>query len=141
MKRLSKLLAAVAALAALALGGAAIAGAVSDPDPPGDDTTAQQARERPDLAAEGEDDDGEEDKDDGTEEAEDDVREQAGGPQAERAAAAALDATGGGRANSVERDSEAGATWEVEVTKRDGSTVDVRLDASYRVVVIEVESE
>ena len=137
MKRLSKLLAAVAALAALALGGAAIAGAVSDPDRPGDDTTAQQARERPDLAAEGEDDD----KDDGTEEAEDDVREQAGGPQAERAAAAALDATGGGRANSVEPDSEAGATWEVEVTKRDGSTVDVRLDASYRVVVIEVESE
>jgi uncharacterized membrane protein YkoI len=137
MKRLSKLLAAVAALAALALGGAAIAGAVSDPDRPGDDTTAQQARERPDLAAEGEDDD----KDDGTEEAEDDVREQAGGPQAERATAAALDATGGGRANSVERDSEAGATWEVEVTKRDGSTVDVRLDASYRVVVIEVESE
>ena len=137
MKRLSKLLAAVAALAALALGGAAIAGAVSDPDRPGDDTTAQQARERPDLAAEGEDDD----KDDGTEEAEDDVREQTGGPQAERATAAALDATGGGRANSVERDSEAGATWEVEVTKRDGSTVDVRLDASYRVVVIEVESE
>ncbi len=73
--------------------------------------------------------------------AEDDVREQTGGPQAERAAAAALDATGGGRANSVEPDSEAGATWEVEVTKRDGSTVDVRLDASYRVVVIEVDSE
>ena len=137
MKRLSKLLAAVAALAALALGGAAIAGAVSDPDRPGDDTTAQQARERPDLAAEGEDDD----KDDGTEEAEDDVREQTGGPQAERATAAALDATGGGRANSVEPDSEAGATWEVEVTKRDGSTVDVRLDASYRVVVVEVDSE
>ena len=140
MKRLSKFLAALAALAALALGGAAIAAAVSGPDRPGGDATAQQAREG-DLAAEGDNDDGEEDKDDGTEEAEDDAREQAGGPQAERAKAAALDATGGGRANSVERDSEAGATWEVEVTKRDGSTVDVRLDASYRVVVIEGDSE
>ena len=42
---------------------------------------------------------------------------------------AALAETGGGRVNAVERDSEHGATWEVEVTKLDGSTVDVRLDA------------
>ena len=61
--------------------------------------------------------------------------------QADRATAAALDATGGGTANSVERDSEDGATWEVEVTKPDGTTVDVRLDASYAVVVIEGDSE
>ena len=61
--------------------------------------------------------------------------------QADRATAAALDATGGGTANSVERDTENGATWEVEVTKMDGSTVDVRLDQAYAVVVIEGDTE
>jgi hypothetical protein len=63
------------------------------------------------------------------------------GPQADRARAAALRATGGGTANAVERDSENGATYEVEVTKTDGSTVDVRLDESFAVVVIEGDSE
>jgi uncharacterized membrane protein YkoI len=61
--------------------------------------------------------------------------------QADRATAAALEATGGGTANSVERDRENGATWEVEVTKADGSTVDVRLDQKYAVVVIEGDTE
>ena len=63
------------------------------------------------------------------------------GPQADRATAAALKATHGGTANSVEQDSENGATWEVEVTRPDGATVDVRLDESYRVVVIEGDGE
>ena len=63
------------------------------------------------------------------------------GPQADRARAAALRATGGGTANAVERDSEDGATYEVEVTRKDGSTVDVRLDESFSVVVIESDSE
>ena len=63
------------------------------------------------------------------------------GPDADRATAAALRLTHGGTANSVERDSENGATWEVEVTRTDGSTVDVRLNASYRLVVIEADSE
>ena len=61
--------------------------------------------------------------------------------QADDASAAALDATGGGEVNSVERDDENGATWEVEVTKTDGTTVDVRLDESYAVVVIEGDTE
>jgi uncharacterized membrane protein YkoI len=61
--------------------------------------------------------------------------------QADRATKAALEATGGGTANSVETDSENGATYEVEVTKKDGSTVDVRLDDNYRVVVIEGDGE
>ena len=34
-----------------------------------------------------------------------------------------------------------GATWEVEVTKPDGSTVDVRLDANMKVVVVEPDQE
>jgi hypothetical protein len=41
----------------------------------------------------------------------------------------------------VERDSENGATWEVEVTTEQGRTVDVRLDERYRLVVIEGDSE
>ena len=63
------------------------------------------------------------------------------GTQADRAVKAALDATGGGTANSVELDSEDGAKWEVEVTKLDGTTVDVRLDSGFNVVVIEEDSE
>ena len=62
------------------------------------------------------------------------------GPDADRAVAAALAAVGG-RANSVERDGEDGATWEVEVTRSDGTTVDVRLDAGFKVVVVEGDSE
>ena len=42
-----------------------------------------------------------------------------GGPEADRAVAAALAAIGGGRANAVERDSEDGATWEVRRVKAD----------------------
>jgi uncharacterized membrane protein YkoI len=61
--------------------------------------------------------------------------------QADAATKAALDATGGGTANSVETDSENGATYEVEVTKPDGTTVDVRLDENYKVVVIEGDGD
>ena len=63
------------------------------------------------------------------------------GPQAERATAAALAETGGGTANAVERDGEDGATWEVEVTTPSGSTVDVRLDDDFKVVVVEGDKE
>ncbi|MFI8527301.1 PepSY domain-containing protein [Promicromonospora sukumoe] len=57
--------------------------------------------------------------------------------QAGTATEAALAATGGGTANSVETDGENGATYEVEITKPDGATVDVRLDQNFEVVVIE----
>lgn len=63
------------------------------------------------------------------------------GPGAGKAIAAALRETGGGKANGVERDSEKGATYEVEVRKPDGSIVDVRLDSSYRLVAIDSDSE
>jgi peptidase YpeB-like protein len=62
------------------------------------------------------------------------------GPDAGKAKAAALAELGGGTANSVERDNENGAIWEVEVTKN-GKTVDVRLDAAYKVIVVEGDSE
>jgi uncharacterized membrane protein YkoI len=58
-----------------------------------------------------------------------------------RAKAAALKATGGGKVNATERDSEQGATYEVEVTKPDGSTVDVRLDSNFAVVAIDGDTE
>jgi hypothetical protein len=67
----------------------------------------------------------------------DDGDETVSGPQADKATEAALGYTHDGKANSVERDSENGATWEVEVTGSDGKTVDVRLDENYKVVVIE----
>ncbi len=71
----------------------------------------------------------------------DDGDEQATGPAADRAREAALKLFPGGRANAVERDSEDGATWEVEVTRRDGKTVDVRLDERYELVVVEGDDD
>ncbi len=70
----------------------------------------------------------------------DDGDQQATGPAAEAAKAAALQIVPG-TANAVERDSEKGATWEVEVRKPDGSTVDVRLDANYKKVAVDSDSE
>jgi uncharacterized membrane protein YkoI len=90
----------VATLAALALGGAAIANATM-----GDDGEALT------------------------------------GATLERASAAALKATGGGRVTETEHDSEKGATFEVEVTKPDGSQVDVRLDGSFNVVAVDGDRE
>ncbi len=66
---------------------------------------------------------------------------QLSGPEADRARAAALRITGGGTANAVERDAEKGATYEVEVTRTDGSTVDVRLDGAFNLVTIDGDSE
>ena len=63
------------------------------------------------------------------------------GSGADGAKAAALKLIPGGHVNAVERDSEKGATWEVEVRKPDGSTVDVRLGASYERVAIDSDSE
>lgn len=62
------------------------------------------------------------------------------GPGAAEAKTAALAHTGGGTANAVEKDDEESA-WEVEVTKPDGSTVDVQLDDNYKVVGVESDSE
>lgn len=100
--RIVKIAAGVAALVALGLGGAAIAGAAG---------------------------------------AFDDEGGSLGGAEAVHARAAALAITGGGTANSVERDSEDGATYEVEVTRNDGTTVDVRLDRSFERVAVESDSE
>jgi hypothetical protein len=63
------------------------------------------------------------------------------GRQADRAIHAALEATRGGTANAVERDSENGGYWEVEVRKPNGAIVDVRLNRDYTVRVLEGDKE
>jgi uncharacterized membrane protein YkoI len=66
----------------------------------------------------------------------DDGEGQAKGPDADRAAAAAVKETGG-KVNAVERDNEKGAVWEVEVTRPDGSIADVRLDGNLKVIAVD----
>ena len=63
------------------------------------------------------------------------------GVAADRAMAAALKYTPGATPHFVERDSENGATWEVEVTRTNGQVVDVRLTGSYKLVAIEGDFE
>jgi uncharacterized membrane protein YkoI len=63
------------------------------------------------------------------------------GSTLDRASKAALAETGGGKVTESERDNENGATYEVEVTKADGSQVDVRLDDRFKVVIAEPDHE
>jgi uncharacterized membrane protein YkoI len=101
-RRVAFIVAGVAALAAFALGGAAIAGATQG--------------EEGDEAEQG-----------------------LSGQVAERAKAAALKETGGGSVTETERDVEDGRTYQVEIRKADGTTVDVDLDASFKVVEVDVD--
>jgi uncharacterized membrane protein YkoI len=96
MTRTKKLLTASAVLVALALGGAAIAGATGG----GDDDAGEEAIRGSALA---------------------------------RASAAALDHTGGGKVTGTEVGDEEGY-YEVEVTRADGSEVDVHLDRDFQVL-------
>jgi len=98
MTKFKKTLLIVAGLAALALGGAALAGASSGSD-------------------------------------------NLSGSTYDRAEKAALAETGGGKVTDTERDSENGATYEVEVTKDGGGQVDVRLDDQFKVVAAEPDHE
>jgi hypothetical protein len=63
------------------------------------------------------------------------------GSQAEKARAAALKIMSGGTVTAIERDNEKGATYEVEVRRADGTTVDVRLDGNYQLVAVDGDSE
>jgi|Tabmets5t2r1_1033131.scaffolds.fasta_scaffold01473_6 hypothetical protein len=101
-RRAAFIVAGIAALAAFALGGAAIAGATQ-----GDDG--------------------------------DEAEQGLSGRVAERAKAAALKGTGGGTVTETELDVEDGRTYQVEIRKADGSTVDVDLDASFKVVEVDVD--
>jgi uncharacterized membrane protein YkoI len=112
MQKLRKAGLGLVAIAALGLGGAAIAGATGGQDEGG---AASDQREAPDSAV--------------------------GSDAAGKARAAALARTGGGTAGHIEADTEKGATYEVEVTKPDGSKVDVRIDGGFDVIAVDPDVE
>jgi uncharacterized membrane protein YkoI len=62
--------------------------------------------------------------------------EQLTDPDAEKAKSAAIAAVGGGTVTEVERDDDGYGTgvFEVEVTREDGTQVEVHLDGDYNVV-------
>jgi uncharacterized membrane protein YkoI len=172
MTKLKKTLIIIAGLAALALGGAALAGA-SPNDVTGGDELTGSTYDRAEKAALAETGGGKvtDSERDGqtyevevtkdgketdlrldenfkvvTTEADDegednDADQELTGATLDRASKAALAKTGGGKVTGAERDSENGATYEIEVTKADGSQVDVRLDESFNVVVVEGDQE
>jgi uncharacterized membrane protein YkoI len=112
--------AAMAAVAALAIGGAAIAGAAgsssnSSQQPPANAPTEnQEANEGPDQSI--------------------------GGSSLDQASAAALQHTGGGQVTDTEVGDEE-SYYEVEVSRPDGTQVDVQLDRSFNVVGGEIDEE
>jgi uncharacterized membrane protein YkoI len=64
-----------------------------------------------------------------------DSEEQVRGPNAEKAKSAAIGAVGGGTVTEVEPDDGIGTgVYEVEVTREDGSQLEVHLDGAYNVV-------
>jgi uncharacterized membrane protein YkoI len=70
----------------------------------------------------------------------DDAEEPIRGTALDRASEAALDHTGGGRVSGTETGDEE-SYYEVEVTRSDGSQVDVQLDRAFRVVGGEADDE
>ena len=68
--------------------------------------------------------------------------EQLTGPEAEKAKSAAIEAVGGGTVTEVERDDGNGTgAFEVEVTRDDGSQLEVHLDGDYNVVGQEADED
>jgi hypothetical protein len=109
---------AVGAVAALAAGGAAIAGASGNGGSSGSPPATSEPHEST-AADEGGRDDG-----NGT---------PVTGSEFDRASAVALDAAGGGQVTGSEKHDEEGY-YEIEVTRDDGSQVDVHLDRSLNVI-------
>jgi uncharacterized membrane protein YkoI len=123
MAKAKKVLAGVAALAALALGGAALAQAG------GGGGSADQQAAAPKASQSGSQQDESTAPDSSTSDPSTPI---SGGPL-ERAKAAALDATGGGRVTATEVRDEEGY-YEVEVRLSDGSQVDVHLDRNFDLI-------
>ena len=120
--RAKKVLAGIAALAALAFGGAALAqaGSGSSAQDQGGlaPTASQPATEQGESTA--------------PENSAADPSTPINGSALEKAKAAALEATGGGRVTGTEVRDEEGY-YEVEVVRNDGSQVDVHLDRAFNV--------
>jgi uncharacterized membrane protein YkoI len=118
--------AAMAAVAALTIGGAAIAGAAgssnnSSQQPPANAATQSAAPAENQEANEGPD-------------------QPIGGSDLDKASAAALQHTGGGQVTDTEVGDEE-SYYEVEVSRDDGTQVDVQLDRSFNVVGGETDEE
>ena len=127
--KLKGILIAMAAVAVLAIGGVAIATAMSGDEP------AQPARvgaqETENETGENE---AEENETDENEADENEADEQASGPRADAAARAAREAVGGGKVLEVEIADDGMSGFEVEVERPDGSYVEVNLDQDLQVV-------
>jgi len=67
--------------------------------------------------------------------------ERATGPAADRAAAAALESTGGGKVLEIERADEGRQGYEVEVRKTDGGTVEVHVTPDGKVAGAEADDD
>jgi uncharacterized membrane protein YkoI len=119
--------AAMAAIAALAIGGAALAGATNNSD----NSSTQPAA--PQSSQQAEDESGNE-----ANEAPDQAI--SSGSALDKASAAALQHTGGGQVTDTEVGDEE-SYYEVEVTRDDGSQVDVQLDRSFQIVGDEADEE
>lgn len=140
---LRKILVGVSALAALALGGAAIsqAGSSTPPQKSAEPATEQEQGAPENSATDPDNVQDESGKDDDSEKGEKEESDKpVSGDAASRAKQAAATETGG-TAGDVERDSDKGATYEVEVTKADGKQVDVYLDDQFKVVAVEQDDE
>jgi uncharacterized membrane protein YkoI len=71
-----------------------------------------------------------------------DSEEQVTGPEAQKAKSAAIAAVGGGTVSEVERDDGNGTgAFEVEVTREDGSQVEVHLDGDHNVLGQEADED
>jgi uncharacterized membrane protein YkoI len=172
MTKLKKTLLLLAGLAALALGGAALAGASSGNDNLSGSTSTRAEKAALAETGGGKVTDSERDNEHGAtyevevtkdggdqvdvrlddqfkvvaaepdhEDADDATDEHLSGATLDRASKAALAKTGGGKVTGSERDTEDGATYEIEVTKGDGSQVDVRLDDQFKVVAVDADHE
>ena len=120
-KRFKKVLLGVAACAALAAGGSAIAGAATSGTTSRTTTVASSTQTPPaTFPAHGT-------------AAHDDAEKAVTGDAATKAQAAAIASVGSGTAGAVTTDYQ-GNGYEVTVTKSDGSTVEVHLDASFTVM-------
>jgi uncharacterized membrane protein YkoI len=120
--RAKKVLAGIAALAALAFGGAALAQA-------GSGSSAQDQGSSAPMASQPATEQGESTA---PENSAADPSTPINGSALEKAKAAALEATGGGRVTETEVRDEEGY-YEVEVVRNDGSQVDVHLDRAFNV--------
>jgi hypothetical protein len=127
LKRLKQLLVGSAALAALALGGSAIAGAASGSG------TSSSTTATPPASSGGGPPPGFTAADVPGTAAHENAEKTVTGEAAAKARAAALASVGGGTAGAVTGDFRNSGAYEVAVTKTDGSHVTVRLDSSFKV--------